>query len=68
MMSAPDILGETTRDHRDLDLAVLQPQLAGTQVRAHLGYRPTAKDRKDMARLRERLGVDLPVPYSSSRA
>ena len=93
------LLGETTRDHGDLDLAVLLPQLgavrsalaeagsfhypppvrgtiagrpvrcmdAGTQVRAHLGYQPTAKDRVDMGRLRERLGVELPVPYSSSR-
>jgi len=40
---------------------------AGTQVRAHLGYQPTAKDRVDMGRLRERLGVALPAPYSSSR-
>jgi lincosamide nucleotidyltransferase A/C/D/E len=40
---------------------------AGTQVRAHLGYQPTAKDRVDMGRLRERLGVALPAPNSSSR-
>jgi lincosamide nucleotidyltransferase A/C/D/E len=138
------LLGETTRDHDDLDLAVLLPQLeavrsvlaedgygivlrdwlptslaladqagreidlhllrpaadgggdqalldgrsfhhpppvrgavagrpvrcmdAATQVRAHLGYPPTAKDRQDMARLRERLGVELPAPYSSAPA
>ena len=137
------LLGETTRDHGDLDLAVLLPQLgavrsalaeagygtvlrdwlptslalaghagreidlhalrptsdgggdqalpdggsfhypppvrgtiagrpvrcidADTQVRCHLGYQPTAKDREDMGRLRERLGVALPAPYSSSR-
>jgi lincosamide nucleotidyltransferase A/C/D/E len=36
---------------------------AGTQVRAHLGYPPTAKDRGDMLALRERLGVRLPEPY-----
>ena len=40
---------------------------SGTQVRAHLGYQPAAKDRVDMGRLRERLGVALPAPYSSSR-
>jgi lincosamide nucleotidyltransferase A/C/D/E len=40
---------------------------ADTEVRCHLGYQPTAKDREDMGRLRERLGVELPVPYSSSR-
>ena len=138
------LLGETTRDHGDLDLAVLLPQLgavrsalaeagygtvlrdwlptslalaghagreidlhvlrptsdgggdqtlpdggsfhypppvrgtiagrpvrcidADTQVRCHLGYQPTTKDWEDMGRLRERLGVELPVPYSSSPA
>ena len=41
---------------------------AGTQVHAHLGYPPTAKDRQDMGRLRERLGVELPAPYSSAPA
>ena len=131
------LLGETTRDHGDLDLAVLLPQLeavrsvlwrprrhraadwlptslaladqAGREIctrptgdgggtrrcrtvgasttrrrarhhrrlrplhgrrhpgPAHLGYQPAAKDRVDMGRLRERLGVALPVPYSSSR-
>ena len=138
------LLGETTRDHGDLDLAVLLPQLgavrsalaeagygtvlrdwlptslalaghagreidlhvlrptsdgggdqtlpdggsfhypppvrgtiagrpvrcidADTQLRCHLGYQPTTKDREDMGRLRDRLGVELPVPYSSSPA
>jgi lincosamide nucleotidyltransferase A/C/D/E len=36
---------------------------AATQVRAHLGYPPTAKDRADLRLLHERLGVDLPPPY-----
>lgn len=36
---------------------------AATQVRCHLGYRPQAKDRQDLLRLRERLGVELPMPY-----
>ncbi|HEX3589314.1 MAG TPA: hypothetical protein VHV74_06755 [Pseudonocardiaceae bacterium] len=34
-----------------------------TQVRCHLGYEPSAKDRRDMARLRRRFGIDLPAPY-----
>ena len=37
---------------------------ARTQVRAHLGYPPTAKDRADMHLLRDRLGVDLVPPYA----
>src|SRR5207249_1792417 len=36
---------------------------AGTQVRCHLGYAPSAKDRLDMLRLHDRLGVELPSPY-----
>jgi lincosamide nucleotidyltransferase A/C/D/E len=36
---------------------------AGTQVRCHLGYPPQAKDRQDLRRLHERLGVELPMPY-----
>ena len=60
------LLEETTRDHDDLDLAVLLD--AGTQVRAHLGYPPGAKDRQDMARLGARLRVELPPPYSSQPA
>ncbi len=36
---------------------------AETQVRCHLGYPPTAKDREDMRRLHERLGVELPAIY-----
>jgi hypothetical protein len=35
-----------------------------TQVRAHLGYPPTAKDHTGMRLLRDRLGVDLPLPYA----
>jgi lincosamide nucleotidyltransferase A/C/D/E len=34
-----------------------------TQVRCHLGYPPSAKDRQDMRRLHERLGVELPAAY-----
>jgi lincosamide nucleotidyltransferase A/C/D/E len=37
---------------------------ARTQLRAHLGYPPTAKDRADMGLLRDRLGVDLVPPYA----
>lgn len=36
---------------------------AATQVRCHLGYPPQAKDRHDLRRLHERLGVELPTPY-----
>jgi lincosamide nucleotidyltransferase A/C/D/E len=36
---------------------------ADTQVRCHLGYPPQPKDREDMRRLHERLGVQLPVAY-----
>jgi lincosamide nucleotidyltransferase A/C/D/E len=36
---------------------------ADTQVRCHLGYPPQAKDRQDMRRLQERLGVTLPAAY-----
>jgi lincosamide nucleotidyltransferase A/C/D/E len=36
---------------------------AATQVRCHLGYPPTAKDRHDLRQLHERLGVELPQPY-----
>jgi lincosamide nucleotidyltransferase A/C/D/E len=32
-------------------------------VRFHLGYEPQEHDRRDMAVLRERLGVDVPEPY-----
>jgi hypothetical protein len=34
------------------------------QVRAHLGYRPTDKDHRDLRLLGERLGLDLPPPYA----
>jgi lincosamide nucleotidyltransferase A/C/D/E len=37
---------------------------APTQVRAHVGYPPTAKDRADMRLLRDRLGVELVPPYT----
>jgi lincosamide nucleotidyltransferase A/C/D/E len=37
---------------------------AETQVRAHLGYRPTDKDHRDLRLLGERLGLDLPPPYA----
>jgi lincosamide nucleotidyltransferase A/C/D/E len=37
---------------------------AETQVRAHLGYPPTAKDHRDLRLLGERLGLDLPAPYA----
>lgn len=37
---------------------------ADTQVRAHLGYLPTAKDRRDLRALRDRLDVQLPPPYA----
>jgi lincosamide nucleotidyltransferase A/C/D/E len=36
---------------------------ADTQVRCHLGYPPQPKDRADLRRLHERLGVELPVAY-----
>jgi lincosamide nucleotidyltransferase A/C/D/E len=34
-----------------------------TQIRCHLGYEPSTKDRDDMRRLRDRFGVALPAPY-----
>jgi lincosamide nucleotidyltransferase A/C/D/E len=34
---------------------------AQTQVRCHLGYPTSEKDRQDMRRLHERLGVELPA-------
>jgi lincosamide nucleotidyltransferase A/C/D/E len=37
---------------------------AETQGRAHLGYRPTDKDPRDLRLLGERLGLDLPPPYA----
>ncbi|MFI1095834.1 nucleotidyltransferase domain-containing protein [Streptomyces sp. NPDC020917] len=36
---------------------------AATQVRCHLGYEPTAKDRRDMLRLQAATGVELPEEY-----
>lgn len=37
---------------------------AATQVRCHLGYEPSEKDRRDMARLAAATGVELPEEYS----
>jgi lincosamide nucleotidyltransferase A/C/D/E len=37
-----------------------------TQVRCHLGYEPTDKDRSDMAALHERTGVPLPQEYQGT--
>jgi lincosamide nucleotidyltransferase A/C/D/E len=34
-----------------------------TQLRCHLGYQPSDKDRQDMARLGESCGVELPAQY-----
>jgi lincosamide nucleotidyltransferase A/C/D/E len=39
---------------------------AETQVRCHLGYQPTAKDRQDMAKLHARTAVALPEEYRAS--
>lgn len=40
------------------------PCLSAVQlVRFHLGYEPQEHDRRDMALLRDRMGVDLPPPY-----
>jgi lincosamide nucleotidyltransferase A/C/D/E len=36
---------------------------AEAQVRAHLGYPPTAKDSRDLDLLRERFSLTLPPPY-----
>jgi lincosamide nucleotidyltransferase A/C/D/E len=36
---------------------------AETQVRCHLGYEPSEKDRLDMHRLHAATGVDLPSPF-----
>jgi len=36
---------------------------AATQMLCHVGYAPTDKDRRDMARLHESTGVALPVEY-----
>jgi lincosamide nucleotidyltransferase A/C/D/E len=37
---------------------------ADLQVRFHIGYTPTEKDRHDMQVLHDRLGVHLPAPYA----
>ena len=43
---------------------VVVPCLAAEQlVRFHLGYEPQEHDRRDMALLRDRLGVQVPPPY-----
>jgi lincosamide nucleotidyltransferase A/C/D/E len=34
-----------------------------TQVRCHLGYQPTDKDRNDMRRLREHFKIEMPDTY-----
>lgn len=36
---------------------------AELQLQHHQGYEPTDTDRRDMARLAERFGLDLPFPY-----
>jgi lincosamide nucleotidyltransferase A/C/D/E len=33
------------------------------QIAFHVGYEPSERDRRDMAVLRDRLGVELPPPY-----
>jgi lincosamide nucleotidyltransferase A/C/D/E len=43
---------------------VVVPCLTAEQlVRFHLGYEPLEHDRKDMALLRDRVGVEVPPPY-----
>ena len=43
---------------------VAVPCLSAVQlVRFHLGYEPLDHDRRDMAILRDRLGIDVPSPY-----
>jgi lincosamide nucleotidyltransferase A/C/D/E len=43
---------------------VVVPCLTSDQlVRFHLGYEPLDHDRRDMALLRDRLGVEVPPPY-----
>lgn len=37
---------------------------AATQLAAHLGYEPTAKDRQDVRRVAERFGLPLPPAYA----
>jgi lincosamide nucleotidyltransferase A/C/D/E len=37
---------------------------AETQLRAHLGYPPTAKDQRDVRLLVERFGLEPPPPYA----
>jgi hypothetical protein len=49
------LLGEQTRRHEDLDLAI--PLGGVTTVR-------NAKDHRDLRLLGERLGLDLPPPYA----
>ncbi|WP_052851180.1 nucleotidyltransferase domain-containing protein [Streptomyces avicenniae] len=39
---------------------------AATQMRAHTGYEPTAKDRRDLALLHAHSGVALPPEYARS--
>ncbi|MGW4813021.1 nucleotidyltransferase domain-containing protein [Kitasatospora cineracea] len=39
---------------------------AATQVRCHLGYEATAKDRQDMEQLHAGTGVELPPDYTPS--
>jgi lincosamide nucleotidyltransferase A/C/D/E len=43
---------------------VAVPCLSAAQlVRFHLGYEPLDHDRRDMAVLRDRLGIEVPAPY-----
>jgi lincosamide nucleotidyltransferase A/C/D/E len=54
----PDGFGSGTID------GVAVPCLTAEQlIRFHLGYEPLEHDRRDMAILRDRLGIEIPAPY-----
>jgi len=54
----PDAFGSGLIEGREVPCLT-----AAQQVRFHLGYEPLDHDRRDMALLRDRLGISVPEPY-----